>query len=441
MAFANRKRLVKQARARFALIERLESRVVLDGYAELGVLAPTEILTIDFDTEVVGDQSEVRLNIAPGPNVGIANDIVIGTGAGTVLKESPEFYGVPSSLADPSPRFELEAKKDPGVVNHILRYDPDNVEFDNFVGQLRGNSHEIIVPFAYNPDWVGGDSISYTVSDPNSTVHPSAAAPSFSTSGDSLVRRGGTEVDRTVLEDPLRIALASSSELLAVSSMPPQQSTADLQLSTASASSFAAAMVHADVVEQVAEAKSGSSQSAADASTPAVSADQYFASTGQARRTADWTTHSVASASRQRVTPVFHWLDTQTSHVHVPQSSDVDAKSDHPNDVVFELPSLASVIASIWLNTSETFSDGLGIAQRQEAPPAQAGETSSLHLVESGQVQSKNVSTDAEDNAIPLYVRYHPISVLLGVSLVSAHLIADNQRESERKRKQRYREL
>jgi hypothetical protein len=178
--------------------------------------------------------------------------------------------------------------------------------------------------------------------------------------------------------------------------------------------------------------------------TSTLSRDRYFATTSAmpTREQVRWSTNTSASESRQQIAS----FDANT------------ASNERSNSILGYVAAMSSVAApelamnlidtavfSLWSLNDEGQTINSPNAQALAMSPSMAmlTPTSSGEIV-SAQNQPQHETVQGSNQSIVfdhVFKRYRPLSLLVGVSLVSAHLISDSRRQAEEKERGKQRRL
>ncbi|MFK8112459.1 MAG: hypothetical protein AB8B91_09660 [Rubripirellula sp.] len=412
---------LRRLQRRFARIEQLEARVVLDGTSQLGAIQPAELSTIDFP--VNDDFSRI---VHPARPIDANTGTLGHFGAG------------------------------------VLRYSLDAVEFDNYVmdwhlEQTRADVGDTGSHFVADAEALRGPStveITPVVpAEPLEAVvpidqqQPINAVVRFETPASSTVNVKSTfesTVSETpadhspvylstrgddpgLLDDPSEIPFPPVRGILSPSPSPHEPS------SLASIASLIRSQPDGgseESTERIAE-RQPASATPDQASTVAMTQDRYFQD-GQSPRTAvAWSAHASASTTRRHVAAfqTANRNSTPTSHdvvlVNRPQTN---------NDTDTHAPALERLVQTIaetiWLQSNrEPNAISFG-SQPAESESIERSRHETRMVVQSNDGLFHE-PTDVIDEEIrdALIAQYQPLSILIGVSLVSAHLIADARQE------------
>jgi len=174
------------------------------------------------------------------------------------------------------------------------------------------------------------------------------------------------------------------------------------------------------------------SEAAANSSETRVAAlshDQYFAVQGSRHR-AGWSAHSAAAQSRQHVQP---------APVSVPvsrQSAGMQSRSTAGSTVAVPIePRLRDLL----LASKHSMDRGVGFGEAlvsfnttSEAPATTPEANDALPVAP--EVSDRFIATSSQPSVRELLMaRYEPLPVLVGVSLLSAHLIADSRTANKKR--------
>lgn len=455
----------KKSRCRFIRIESLEPRIVLDGSAELGIITPDQNAVIDFDgTAYFSSDNTAGINSLGADLFDYTNSRNSGLTESTqslggldllVSGDSAIFYQAPDLgtrdavtkigsvvnnsfvagntglVATATAMYELQLK----VNESRSQFDIDGADSIGDVSVVtdgvRGTSDRAI-----------DDSLEWEI-ESKSRLEDTVRLERILSTDREFKLNGIVANDQISLEDPIVIEppLAANGLLpIESSSRPDIGSIARTQSENASETATSLATAQASEVkdvtssERVAASETGGRDAATSQQAVAISQDRYFVvNANHVRRThVAWSTHSAASESREHVlqtsatdrialNPTRDRVESRSESVVMRSRSDASrGVSDmlmtaRMRAVRSTIEMLVSTVSSM---TADTNLVALARATNgspavgEESPPTDANVTSPASA---GEVRDM------------LFAKYQPLSVLVGASLVSAHLIADAQ--------------
>ena len=440
----------KQLR-RLSRVEALEHRVVLDGSGGLGVIIADSSPTISLTNDTGGatshsvgyDTARIRSE-SGGSNFQLADGAVTQVsadqrGANLVLNLVPTFLDTDIVVLNSTIEFDLVRDEissgretssdigngfpnggDSGTKSEVVfsdRYEsPVRRDQGNYFLQIAGSEKDANT---LDSDGLPDPSSNLGVSDFDERHHPPRLVIELPTPEIGFLPTGGA-----YSTDPLA--------LIAVTNL--HEPDVEKPNAIAKASSLVEESESQPVPgEDVAESD------ARRAAVPALSHDLYFAanSASSARQPAPWTTEAAVGSSRTQVPEFRVNVGAMTRSVSVLSRAAV-ARSTAPLRVAASAMDVAVLALMSRIEaSSQTQMVGDTIPTSETSRPinsAGLNELAEATLPHHHATESRDYREAGSSSLDRVFAKYRPISLLVGISLVSAHLIADKRRQDDAKR-------